>query len=156
MGNRIRGAVVIFTSTSIFMLASGNIVNAAPGETAEKFVENVAKQVVDTIKNPQFNDKQRLKQFGRIFDFAIDSPLIARIAAGRHLRGSEFTGCRTEAAKILHAADGTLQNSENHYVTAGNAQKPGGQNREGGAQGNLSAAHGEPAPYPIASAMMLR
>ncbi len=70
----------------MFMLVSGNIVNAAPGESAEKFVENVAKQVVDTIKNPQFNDKQRLKQYGRIFDFAIDSPLIARIAAGRHLR----------------------------------------------------------------------
>jgi phospholipid transport system substrate-binding protein len=46
----------------------------------------VAKQVVDTIKNPQLNDQQRLDRYGRIFDFAIDTPLIARIAAGRHLR----------------------------------------------------------------------
>lgn len=79
-------AVVILMSAIVVVMTSSNYSVAQPYEDAKTFVESVASKVVANIKNPQLNDEQRLQRYGQIFDYALDSKLIARIAIGHHLR----------------------------------------------------------------------
>lgn len=80
------GAVVILMSAIVVVMTSSNYSVAQPYEDAKTFVESVASKVVANIKDPHLNEGQRLQRYGQIFDYALDSRLIARIAIGHHLR----------------------------------------------------------------------
>ena len=78
--------LAILTATFVLVMMSRTHAVAQPYENAKSFVESVANKIVANIKDTQLNDAQRLQRYGEIFDYALDSKLIARIAIGPHLR----------------------------------------------------------------------
>ena len=79
-------SMAVLATAFVLVSTSSNNAVAQPYEDAKDFVESIASKVVANIKDPLLNERQRLRRYGQIFDEALDSKLIARVAIGRHLR----------------------------------------------------------------------
>jgi phospholipid transport system substrate-binding protein len=84
--NIVAVSMAILVAVFVLVPTSSSNAVAQPYEDAKDFVETVAGKVVANIKDPDLSKRQRLRRYGQIFDDALDSKLIARIAIGRHLR----------------------------------------------------------------------